>query len=158
MEEIRLCSPNSLKNKELCFPNFTRRADDYTKRVLRKYEHSTNNVPLEENRIEENRIEEKRIAKADLETVVNHYVKTKSYDQAHLSRNDWSRFFFGAKKLLLRNELDVARCINSIDWVSQQGYEWTIETVLKKMPDIEKQAKSKNVLEVEAELEQEGIV
>lgn len=49
-----------LNKGDLFIPKLAERADEYTKRVRRLSEHSTDNVPVEEKRLEEKRLDKKR--------------------------------------------------------------------------------------------------
>jgi hypothetical protein len=56
MGKISLCCPNSLKKNELYIPQFKERADDYTKRLRRKSEQTSDNVQNGPNNISYNRL------------------------------------------------------------------------------------------------------
>lgn len=58
--DLNLINKKALENGDLAIPKLGDRSDDYTNRVRRKYEHTTDNVHLEEIRKEKNKKEEKR--------------------------------------------------------------------------------------------------
>lgn len=58
--DLNLIDKKALKSAILSIPKLGERSDDYTKRVRRMSEHTTDNVPLEENRIDKNRTEQNR--------------------------------------------------------------------------------------------------
>ena len=118
MGYINLCCSKSLKRDTLYFPKFKDRADDYTKRLRRVSEHSTENVPLDKNRIDKIRRE---------------YIQAKGWDEKNLVSNDYARITVSIKNLLQRTDDDTV--IEAIKWIKEEAegkYNWTLETLHNK--------------------------
>lgn len=95
--DLGLIDKKALKQGTLYIPKLAERSDDYTNRVRRVSEHSSDNVPLEENRTEEIRTEKRRIS--SFEDILKHplweTIKTKYPDrdyryQFNLMMDWWS--------------------------------------------------------------------
>ena len=152
MGKIHLCCNKSLKRNVLYFPKFKDRVDNYTARVLRKYEQTSNNVPLEKNRIDKNRTdkeEEHSLGPESRSEVSNLYVKLSGMNKNNMVKSDWSRINMNLNKLYVRTNRDVNMMKEAIYWQSEQGYNWTLETVLKKFPDFLNSRPSRQITEFE---------
>lgn len=78
---------------------------------------------------------------SNIQTVVEYYKKINGYDkQSDWDKHHFRRYVSAAKSLF---EMAPDDWKQAIDWVKEQGYNWTLETVIKKLPDF-RQAKSKS--------------
>ena len=72
---------------------------------------------------------------SDPQKVVEYYKMVKGYDRV----KDWNKYYFNrylgpAKRLLLFMGSLEGAC-KAIDWVANQGYDWILDTAMKKAPD-----------------------
>ena len=100
MSKISLLCPKSLKKNILYLPKFQERADEYTKRLRRRYGQATDNVPLEENRIDKNRREKIQLSDKDFILALKSNPSYKHIDVEHeLGKMDgWLSTHPGRKK------------------------------------------------------------
>lgn len=97
--EINLIDKKALKLGILYIPKMEDRSDNYTKSVRRKYEDTTKNVSLEENRKEENRKEEnntpaqeaRTFFEGEFEPVLKEFIE-KTHSPPELLHNEFSKF------------------------------------------------------------------
>jgi len=72
-----------------------------------------------------------------IQTIIEFYKQIKRYD----SQPDWDKHHFKRHTRAAKELYKVAgpNWRESMEWVSLQGYSWTIETVVKKFPDFKNQ-------------------
>ena len=113
-----LIDRKALEKGDLYIPKLKNYADDYTKRVRRVSEDSTDKVPLD---------------KSTLDNITKEYIRIRGLQDISLSRNDMASIYTGAAKLLKRAG-DAETAFMAIEWVARQGYiEWNLFTVEKKV-------------------------
>lgn len=142
LASIGLICSKSLKYGHLHIPSFAKRADEYSQK---KSGQNPDNVTthLGKNRIDKNR----------LDNILRGYCFFKNFKFENLSRSDFARNYRVIKNLIERCQSvgdEDSIVLQAIDWMSKQGYEWTLETVDKKwMEFLAKGKKSKEYLEME---------
>ena len=136
MSKISLICPKSLKNNMLYVPKFRERADEYTKRLRRKSEQDTDNVPLDKKRIDK---------------IITEYIKLRNWESSITNNSSlltdiYKRNGVAAKKLiLLANDDNMAVKAMKImsDNYKPKNLTWTLETVIKHYPDLIKSNEGK---------------
>lgn len=133
MGKIGLLCRKSLSNNILYIPNFRRRADDYTKRLRRNSELSTDNVHVDKNRIDKNKIDK----------IIDIYITTKSIKTTN---EDGSKnqslitYLYKRNGKIIKELLTVGegKVENIIEWIKEvgeicgkKGLQWSLETVLR---------------------------
>ena len=121
----------SLEKGDLYIPQMKEYASNWEKRLQSNYGVTT------------------AIDKITLDKIRLHYITLKGWLQSDLSKDDYARMGKAIKGLFVRANKDSELVCRAISWVSQQGYEWTLETALKKFPDFLRAAPSKEKLEAE---------
>src|SRR3990167_91916 len=156
MGRLKLCDPKLLKNNTLSFPNFKKRADTYSKRMQSKLERSLSIIRSKDKEssptIQYNTTHNKtkpNITKQYITDVVEKFVSIRGFSRESLFNDDWVRFQTAAKNLLIKADCDVETCFLAIEWVSEQGYPWTLETVVKKYPEFLVEGKTKEIRKLE---------
>lgn len=141
MGKITLICPKSLKKNSLYIPKFKKRADEYTKRLRRKYGQGADNVPLEENRIDKNRIDK----------IIKEFVKLQEWEESiknnpTLLTDVYKRHGKHAKNLLLlanNDEVALKAMGTMATDYKPKKLTWTLETVIKHYPNLIKQREPK---------------
>ena len=124
MGEIRLCCPKSLKRSMLYFPNFRKRADNYSKYIKSHFKDTSNNISGEESTIDK---------------IIKEYIATKGWKlDKDILRDVYKRNCRPAKNLSILTK-DTAIALKAMAWTSQyckgKGLSWTLETIAKMYPD-----------------------
>lgn len=126
----------ALEIGDLYIPKMKEYSDNWTKKLQRNYEVTTSQVPLHN---------------ITLQDITKHYITIKGWGEKSLSKEDYARYGKAIKNLYIRSNQDANLVKRAISWISKQGYDWTLETVLKKFPDFLKVAdKEKEISEMEA--------
>ena len=124
LADLKLICSKSLKYGNLYSPNFKERADEYTRRQLRTMsEQDTDKVVLDKIRIDKIRIE---------------YIKHKGLDIKNFFPDDFSRTAKAIKNLVSKAGGNDNLVLEGLTWISQQPYNWELETLLKKWADFMK--------------------
>jgi len=124
MAELGLICSKSLNYGNLYVLKFAKRMDNYTLKKLRtEDEQYADNVSVEKNK--------KKIRREDIIKVVSYYKQKQGFSESDITSFFWKRNGACASKLLVASDGDVPKVCKAIDWVSTQGYNWTLETVLK---------------------------
>ena len=118
LAELGLICGKSLKYGNLYIPKFMKRADNWSKRLLKS--NSVETTAIDNNIIDKIRTE---------------YIRLKGYSLTNLSKNDYGRFGRAIKTLLERTKGDVDLILRGLEWIAIQKYEWTLETLDKKWLD-----------------------
>jgi len=64
-----------------------------------------------------------------------------------LKGNEYGRVRKAIKRMIDENDRTPSQVIGCIQWINKQGYNWTMETVEKKMPDYLAEQKQKKKIE-----------
>ena len=110
----------ALEMGDLYIPKLREYGDEYTKRLRRESDQAPNKVVLHY---------------ITLQDITRHYITVRCLDEKTLSKDDYGRYGKAIKNLFVRAKEDVVLVKEAITWQSKQGYDWTLETVLKKFPD-----------------------
>ncbi len=141
MSELKLICSKALKYGNLYIPNFMKRADNYTRRLLRKEcEQGSNKVPLHYN---------------TLQDITLHYIKAQGWyeslkDNKQLTSDTYKRNCRPAKALYmaLGDTSKVCGVITKMaESYKQKGLSWTLETVLRHLPELLKEEPKRRILQ-----------
>lgn len=139
--EKKLIDKKSLDKGDLYIPKLRERADDYTKRVRRVSEQSSDNVPLEENRREQKRTEEpfdstsyilKMLSDKQRHIkIIGTYWQFKGYEfeTIEAARASIKRDLKPARDLVGYGDEKILRTMEHLK--AKAEYKWTLETVHK---------------------------
>lgn len=128
LAELRLICPKSLKYGNLYIPKFIKRLDDYERRKLRTL--SEQNTP--------------KTKKVDIDKIIEVYIEQKNWnslvkENKQMLSDIYKRNCRPAKELLVATN-DVKKAELAIKRLSSvfkdKNLSWTLETVLKHLPDI----------------------
>lgn len=142
---LNLIDKKSLTKGILSIPKLKERSDDYTNRVRRMSEHSSDKVPLEENRIEENipfngkEYVEKMIQNNRKDVhVVGLYWKFKGFDFPNYKAisGQIGRALKSSKPLLGFSDEQIIATMEYLDNLPDRNYVWTLETVGKRILNV----------------------
>lgn len=75
------------------------------------------------------------VEKRRVEEIREEYITLKGWNKEDLQPNDYARIHKGIKNLLLKTQGKADLAIAALGWQAKQGYEWTIETIVKKYAD-----------------------
>lgn len=125
MATLRLIDAKSLNNGNLYVPKFLKRADNWTKKLLRSSDEDTSQkVPLYKN---------------ILDKIILHYIRLKGWEEKNLNRSDYARVALTTKKLLKRTNGSLELITEGMDWIAKRGWDWwTLETLDKYWADFMK--------------------
>jgi len=93
--------------------------------------------------------------KIRIDKIRKEYIREKNWGNVKLHPDDFSRTSKAIKALIIKAEGDDETVIDAIRWISGRGYEWTLETIIKKWADFMAQRPSKEMLAFE-KLKREG--
>lgn len=120
--ELNLICSKSLLKDELYIPKMKERADEYS---VRKSGHYRESVGLEQIRIDKNRIDKIRLV----------YTTLKNHSLTNYSSNDYARTGKAIVELINRAKDNDALVLEALEWMGEQKFEWTLETLNKKWVD-----------------------
>lgn len=122
MAKRKALNPILLKKGVLHAPGLKKRADEYTKKLRSLSGQCRDNI---------------RLHYSTLQDIILHYIKTKGWviKDKQLLSDIFKRNCSTAKKLYGLVGQDIKKVKEAIDWMAKQGYQWSLETVIKKYPD-----------------------
>jgi len=128
MAELGLICRKSFNRGILHIPNFSKRADNYSKYIRRDFEECLNNVEPYKKRREENRIDKK-----DREKILLKYIELKGWKVASLDKVDYQRINSIINKLMGREGCTADLVCKGLEWLKNdaagKGYTWKIDTL-----------------------------
>lgn len=138
--ECNLIDEKRLSKGILCNKKLQERADEYTKRVRRVYGHSTDNVPLEENRIDKNRREEMGKFKTPTPDQVKAYCLERNNG---VDFDKWFNFYSAKGWMVGKNKMkDWKAAVRT--WEEKKIASYT-EKELPKVEEISEEQRLKNI-------------
>lgn len=126
-ENIKLIQQN--------FPKFVETNNFYR---FREWSNRCNWINKKELRGSAEGTPEDGVDKIRKEKIRKEYIRVKEFDISTFQSDDYSRMNKAINTLYAKAKKDAEVVCAGLEWLSKQGYEWTLETLIKKWPDFMK--------------------